>query len=69
MLVLGRRVGERILIGNQIELVVTAISGNRVRLGVKAPREVPILRSELAFFDIAQEASEQPDTVHGVVRS
>ena len=47
MLVLSRRTEERIIIGQDIEVIVLAISGNRVRLGILAPMEIPILRDEL----------------------
>ena len=47
MLVLSRKTQERIKIGKEIELTVLAISGNRVRLGILAPVEIPILRDEL----------------------
>jgi carbon storage regulator len=47
MLVLGRRVGQRIVIGDGISLVVQRIQGGRVVLGIKAPRDVLILRGEL----------------------
>jgi carbon storage regulator len=47
MLVLSRRTEERINIGQNIEVKVLAISGNRVRLGILAPVEIPILRNEL----------------------
>ena len=47
MLVLSRKPGEEIVIGNNIRLTVLAIDGGRVRLGFTAPAEVPILRYEL----------------------
>jgi carbon storage regulator len=47
MLVLTRRKDERINIGRNIQVVVLGIQGNRVRLGVVAPSEVPILREEV----------------------
>jgi carbon storage regulator len=47
MLVLTRKVGERILVGDEIVLTVTAIENGRVRIGIDAPRSVPIFRKEL----------------------
>ncbi|MGE5380693.1 MAG: carbon storage regulator CsrA [Methylocystaceae bacterium] len=47
MLVLTRKVDENIIIGDEIEVVVVAIEGDRVKLGVKAPRGVPIHRGEV----------------------
>ena len=47
MLVLTRRPGQSILIGDDVELVVVRIEGDRVVLGVAAPREIRVIRSEL----------------------
>jgi len=47
MLVLSRKVGERILIGDQISVTVVRIAGGGVRLGVEAPHELPVVREEL----------------------
>ncbi len=47
MLVLSRKLGEEILIGDDVRLIVYHISRNRVRLGIVAPDGVPILRDEL----------------------
>lgn len=47
MLVLSRRVGETIVIDGRIRVVVTAVKGNQVRLGIEAPPEVRIDRSEV----------------------
>jgi len=47
MLVLSRKSGERIVIDNNITIVVNRISGNRVTLGIEAPSDVHILRGEL----------------------
>ncbi|MBI3968725.1 MAG: carbon storage regulator CsrA [Chloroflexi bacterium] len=47
MLVLSRRVGEAIRIGNDVEVVVLAADGNQVRIGIRAPRDVTVLRKEL----------------------
>lgn len=47
MLVLSRKAGEKIMIGDDIEIVVLRISGSTVRLGIKAPPEILIHRQEL----------------------
>lgn len=47
MLVLTRKVGESIRIGDDIEIVVTAVDQNKVRIGVKSPRSIPVYREEL----------------------
>lgn len=47
MLVLSRKTNERIVIGNDVQIVVVAVQGNRVRLGVTAPGDTRICRSEL----------------------
>jgi carbon storage regulator len=47
MLVLSRKEGERICIGENIVVTVVAIRGDRVRLGFEGPREVPIHREEI----------------------
>jgi carbon storage regulator len=47
MLVLSRKTGEKIVIGNDIEVVVLEVRGDRVKLGIAAPADVPIHRSEL----------------------
>ena len=47
MLILSRRPGEQMLIGDDILVEVLEISGTQVRLGITAPREVSVLREEL----------------------
>jgi carbon storage regulator len=47
MLVLSRKVGERILIGDNISITVVRITGGGVRIGVEAPAEMPVIRQEL----------------------
>lgn len=47
MLVLSRKIGEKILIGSDIVVTVTAIDRDRVKIGIEAPDQVRILRSEL----------------------
>ena len=47
MLVLSRKVGERIRIAGDIVIVVTAIQGDRIKIGIEAPKSVRVLRGEL----------------------
>lgn len=66
MLVLTRKVGERIHIGDDITLVVTKSAGNRVTLGIEAPKDVRIIRGELEryvnqFNDDAEAATDVAD--------
>ena len=50
MLVLSRKPGEKVTIGNNITLTVLEVSGNRIKLGVEAPGSVRVLRGELAWW-------------------
>ncbi len=54
MLVLSRKEGEKLVIGDNITLVVSRISGNRVTLGIEAPADVKIFRGELSDRDTHQ---------------
>jgi len=47
MLILQRKEGESLLIGDEVEVTVLAVESGRVRLAIQAPRSVTILRSEL----------------------
>jgi carbon storage regulator len=47
MLVLSRKIGERIWIGDNISVTVVRITGGGVRLGIEAPAEMPVIREEL----------------------
>ncbi|NBJ15344.1 MAG: carbon storage regulator CsrA [Dehalobacter sp. 4CP] len=47
MLVLSRKINERIMIGDDIEVVVVAVVGDQVRIGIEAPKDIKILRSEV----------------------
>lgn len=48
MLVLSRKTEEKILLGNEIVITVLEVKGNRVRLGIQAPANCPIVRGELS---------------------
>ena len=63
MLILTRRVGETVRIGDDIEVSVLAIKGNQVRLGVNAPRTVAVHREEIYERIKAEErAGKEPHT-------
>jgi carbon storage regulator len=47
MLVLSRKIGEKLVIGDNITVVVSRVAGNRVTLGIEAPADVRIIRGEL----------------------
>ena len=57
MLVLSRKEGEQLLIGDNIVLTVNRISGNRVAIGIEAPREVRIVRGELERHEVSTGGS------------
>lgn len=62
MLVISRKVSESVLIGENIEIIVSEISGDRVKICIKAPKEVPIIRKELLETrSLNQEASVIPE--------
>ena len=48
MLILTRRAGESLHIGDNIEVTVMAVNGSQVRLGIKAPRDVTVDREDIA---------------------
>lgn len=47
MLILTRKIGESIMIGDEIEVKVTQVKGKKIRLGIKAPLFVPVNRKEI----------------------
>ena len=47
MLILARRIGESIMVGDQVEISVVDIKGDQVKLGIKAPTQVKVYRSEV----------------------
>ena len=58
MLVLSRKVGEKIVIGNNITLVVQRIGKGRVALAIDAPHDITVLRGELAPFGVEEASIE-----------
>jgi carbon storage regulator len=61
MLVLSRKVGERVLVGDKVVVTVVRIGPNAVRLGIEAPKEMNIVRDELcdANGTVASEAPQR----------
>jgi carbon storage regulator len=47
MLILTRRTGETVMIGNEVTLTVLGVKGNQVRIGINAPKNVPVHREEI----------------------
>ena len=61
MLVLSRKTDETIVLGSNIVLTVVAVQGNRVKIGIKAPNDVRILRGELPDFPSELDGPSESD--------
>ena len=59
MLILTRRVGESLMIGEDVTITVLGVKGNQVRVGVKAPKEVAVHREEI--LNRIEEASAESE--------
>ncbi len=57
MLVLTRKTNQSIMIGDDIEISLLAVMGEKVRIGIQAPRDVPVFRKEV-YLEIQQEEKE-----------
>jgi carbon storage regulator len=66
VLVLTRKSNQSIMIGDDIEVSVLAIMGEKVRIGIQAPRNIPVFRKEV-YLEIQQErAAQLSDSAHEV---
>jgi len=60
MLVLTRKSNQSIMIGDDIEVSVLAIIGEKVRIGIQAPRDIPVFRKEV-YLEIQLERSDESE--------
>jgi carbon storage regulator len=60
MLVLTRKSNQSIMIGDEIEISVLAIMGEKVRIGIEAPRSVPVFRKEV-YIEIQQDRAAEDE--------
>ena len=64
MLILTRRTGETVMIGNDVTLTVLGVKGNQVRIGINAPKSVPVHREEI-YERIKRELQDADGNVDG----
>lgn len=62
MLILTRRVGETLMIGDEVTVTVLGVKGNQVRIGVNAPKEVSVHREEI--YDRIKKEQNHSDSSH-----
>ncbi|MDY2790695.1 MAG: carbon storage regulator CsrA [Lachnospiraceae bacterium] len=68
MLALSRKVGESLVIGNNVEITILEVKGEQIKIGIDAPKSVPVYRKEL-YLQIQQanqEAMKQDITPEGL---
>jgi carbon storage regulator len=59
MLVLTRKTNQSIMIGDDVEVSVLSVSGDKIRIGIAAPREIPVFRKEVYLSIQAEKEQEQ----------
>ena len=65
MLILTRRIGETLIIGDDVNITVLGVKGNQVRLGINAPKDVSVHREEI-YLRIQQEKESDDSPVEVV---
>lgn len=60
MLILTRRIGETLMVGDEVTITVLGVKGNQVRLGVNAPRDVAVHREEI-YQRIQDEKAQEAE--------
>lgn len=65
MLILTRRTGESLMVGDDVSVTVLSVKGTQVRVGITAPREVPVHREEIFRRIEAENAGKAPASVSG----
>ncbi|MDH3560036.1 MAG: carbon storage regulator CsrA [Gammaproteobacteria bacterium] len=64
MLILTRRVGETLMVGDDVTVTVLGVKGNQVRIGVNAPKDIAVHREEI-YDRIKQEHDQDPSSSSG----
>jgi carbon storage regulator len=62
MLILTRRIGETLIIGDDVNITVLGVKGNQVRLGINAPKDVSVHREEIYLRIQQEKEASEPET-------
>lgn len=65
MLILTRRIGETLIIGDDVNITVLGVKGNQVRLGINAPKDVSVHREEIYLRIQQEKEGSDADTEEG----
>jgi carbon storage regulator len=68
MLVLTRKTNQSIMIGDEVEVTVLAVSRDKIRLGITAPKEVPVYRKEV-YLSIKDESGGEDGSAQGKIKN